>query len=541
MKSLLWKQWREARVYLGIFTAWMVLVACYVVAYEVGHRYRAPVGHFSGWAMLYSLFAGIVLATLVSHRERADGTISFSAALPISLRRMGAVRITGAVATLGIPILVAAAGLSIALASGIVEQAEPRLADSHIRLEQRGNAGLSTSLEQLWSVTAIAVLGGAEFLLLLSLLGCYLRGQAQVGLAGAALSLVALIAGGALWYGQLNPWAQLAYGAILPQSLVIQWSYGDDFGSYTDHELARYRWAAMGLSLPILASLGYFFAARYGAMSRLWSAPRRRHFRVSLPPILSRIPVRPPGRLPAMIWLEARQSLPLAGFGLLLAILMSVSTVLIEVRHNDSFGSSVLIDLPHSAFAVAMLWSIVVGSGLFSRDLGAGLGAFWRSRPISPALWFWTKFLVGLAAVLAVLDGIPILACWNAPRPTLTGGMSWAYVGCLPILHALLYSLAVLGTCWFRRPVIGGILAILGYALLTVGITSFSATNRLEPIHVHNALLMAERGGKLDFRQHGYPLVYGVLLASIVLLAILSNRLARPLQPSSRWLGPRAG
>ncbi len=297
----------------------------------------------------------------------------------------------------------------------------------------------------------------------------------------------------------------------------------------------------MGLSLPVLAVIGYLFAARYGASRGSSTAATRRRFRVALPPILSHIPVLPPGRVPAMIWLELRQSVPLAAFGLLLAALMSLANVLIEPRPGDSFGTSVLMDLPHSAFIIAMLWAIVVGSGLFSADLGAGLGAFWRSRPISPSLWFWTKFLVGLAAVVAVLDGVPILASWNSPRPTLTTGMSWAYVGCLPILHSLLYALAVLGTCWLRRPVIGGILAVLGYAVLTVGITTFQATSPLEPINVYNSLLMAERSGQVDFRQHGYPLVYGALAASVVLHALLSYRLARPLQPTASWVVPRAG
>ena len=56
-----------------------------------------------------------------------------------------------------------------------------------------------------------------------------------------------------------------------------------------------------------------------------------------------------------------------------------------------------------------------------------------------------------------------ILISWSAPRTMMTTGMSWAYVACFPIIHALLYTLAVLGTCWIRRPVIGGMVAILGY------------------------------------------------------------------------------
>jgi hypothetical protein len=117
--------------------------------------------------------------------------------------------------------------------------------------------------------------------------------------------------------------------------------------------------------------------------------------------------------------------------------------------------------------------------------------------------------------------------------------MSWAYVGCFPIIHALMYALAVFGTCWFRRPVIGGILAILGYALLTVAITTGPMTSRLEPIDVFQKLHSADRSGQVDFTQHGYLLVYGVLVVSIALLALLSSRLARPLQPASRWFAPQ--
>jgi hypothetical protein len=539
MNSLLWKQWRETRGILAISTAWMTIAACYAIAYELGYHYRAVVGHFSGWALLYSLFAAVVLAMRTSHGERTDGTIAFSAALPISMRRIGTARIVSAITTLGIPLVIAASILSIALASGLVEQAGPRLGRPYTQLPQRETAALPTSLEQLWSIAAIAILGGVELLLLLSLLGCYLRSQAQTGLMGAVMALGSLIAGCALWVGDPNAWAQLIYGILLPQSLAIQWSYGDDPGYYTDHELAQYRWIAMGLSLPVLAIIGHLFVMRYGALRGSSTPVKRRHFRISLPPVLARIPIRLPGRLAAMIWLELRQSMPLAAFGLLLGVLMSIATVLTELQHGYSLGTSVLMDLPNNMFAVAMLWAVVVGSGLYAADLDSGLGAFWRSRPISPGLWFWTKFVVGLAAVVGVLDGATIVISWNSPRASMTTGMSWAYVGCSPIDHALMYALAVLGTCWFRRPVIGGILAILGYTLLHVAITTFPMTNRLEPINVYNAMLSAERSGQVDFTQHGYPLVYGAQVVLVVLLALLSFRLARPLQPTFRWFLPQ--
>ena len=85
--------------------------------------------------------------------------------------------------------------------------------------------------------------------------------------------------------------------------------------TYTDHELAQYRWIAMGLSLPVLAMIGRLFITRYGALRGSSTPAKPRRFRIAFPPILSRIPIRLPGRLPAMIWLELRQSMPLAHSG----------------------------------------------------------------------------------------------------------------------------------------------------------------------------------------------------------------------------------
>lgn len=237
-----------------------------------------------------------------------------------------------------------------------------------------------------------------------------------------------------------------------------------------------------------------------------------------------------------MIWLELRQSVPLAAWGFLLSVLVTVAGVLTERGIGQSWGTAILMNLPHSTFFVGALWGVVVGSALYAADFSLGLGSFWRSRPISPAMWFWCKFVIGLIAVLVVLDGATILVSWNAPRIEPTSGMSWAYVGCFPIMHAVMYALAVFGTCWLRRPVIGGMLAVLLYAGLTSAITAFPVTNHLEPINVYNSLLAAEREGRIDFMQHGYPLVYGMLSASIAVLGLAAYRLAKPLQPSPRWV-----
>lgn len=536
MNSLWWKEWQENKGYFVLFMSWMILAVCYCIGYELGYRFRAPVGHFSGLAGIYTICAAVFLAMQAAQGEQAAGTLSFTASLPVTMRRVATVRILGAVISLAAPVLVAAGLLSLTLALRIVEQAAPRGVAPYQGLPMRETATLLTALEQLWSVTAIAILGGVQYLLLLSLFGCWVRTQARIGLLGAVMGFGSLVASGLLWYGERRPYLQLAYGAVFPQSLVIHWGYGAEHGDYTDHELTPFRWIALCLAIPSLAIIARLFIKQYGLLRDSATATAKpRRFRFITPSLWSHIPVPLPTRWLALIWFELRQSLPLVLSGLLLALLMTAASVFIEPRYEYSTTESLQADMPHTIAFGGMLWAVVVGSGLYAAELGSELGGFWRSRPISSGMWFWCKFVVGLLAVLGVLDGLTILFSWNAPQERMTDGMSWAYVACFSIIHALMYALSVLGTCALRRPVIGGFLALFGYTVLTIAITTFPMTDHLEPINVYNDLLQAERAGQIDFTQHGYPLVYGVLLASVFLCGLLAFRFAKPLEPISRW------
>ncbi|RCS48309.1 hypothetical protein DTL42_13370 [Bremerella cremea] len=537
MGSLLWKQWRENRGYLLLFSAWMVLGAVYCVGYEVAYQFRAAVGGFSSVTLLYAMCAALFLAMRTAQGEQTDGTLVFSASLPVSLRRIAGTRLASAAATLAIPILLGGAIIALALISGLIEQASPRPFPYLERLPQRETGTLLTSLEQLASVTAIAVLGGIQLLLIISVIGCWLRSQAQAGFMGVLVTVAFFIFEGIMWYGPQRPAiAQLVYGAFVPQSLVVQWGYAEEIGSYTDHELALYRWPSLGLAVGVQLLLGILFTTQYGRLREPATEKGPGRWRWWLPAVWSYVPIRLPSRLLAMIWLELRQAFPLVIYGFLLCLLVTGVTVSMEDLDTAPFGDSFRSQFPHTVFFMGMIWSIVVAAGIYSSDLGEGLGTFWRSRPISPGMWFWTKYVVGLVMVLMVLDGGAILVAGNAPHKGPTEGMSWAFVACFPILHAWLYTLAVLGTCWTRKPVIGGFLAIAADVLLTIIVTAFPATNWMEPVNVYNHLHMAELAGEGNLLAHGYPVVFGTLVVSICLVAWLASYLARPLQRERGWL-----
>ena len=66
-------------------------------------------------------------------------------------------------------------------------------------------------------------------------------------------------------------------------------------------------------------------------------------------------------------------------------------------------------DYAFASIMVGMLMALIVGVGVQFYDIVPQLNAFWRSRPISADLWFWTKFLSGLAILLAAIYG-PLIA-----------------------------------------------------------------------------------------------------------------------------------
>lgn len=115
--------------------------------------------------------------------------------------------------------------------------------------------------------------------------------------------------------------------------------------------------------------------------------------------------------------------------------------------------------------------------------------------------------------------------------------MSWAYLACMPLLHALMYTMAVLGTCLLRKPFLGGVLAIAVFSLFNILTELIPAAKAFNPINVHNNLLFEERGlsnaqriTNFDLTQHEYPFVFGMMVLTIIAMAIISSRLTKPLQ-----------
>ena len=123
----------------------------------------------------------------------------------------------------------------------------------------------------------------------------------------------------------------------------------------------------------------------------------------------------------------------------------------------------------------------------------------------------------------------------------MTGGMSWAFLACMPILHGLIYALAVYGTCRLRRPVLGGIMAVGIFLMLSIFLELISPrTFQLEPLDIYNGLVASERTGVAQANVPGYFAVYGGFVGLAALLGWRSSRLVSSLRAPSLGISKHA-
>lgn len=142
MRTLVWKQACEAKRPTLSHVVILAAVVLYVIIYELTHRFRDPVASFYAMAMLYSLIAPIWLGVQVTHGEHKEGSLRFTAALPISLQRVAAIRLAIAAGTLTLPLILAALPLALLLSAGVLQQVP--INDPTHRIESAQRTALPT-------------------------------------------------------------------------------------------------------------------------------------------------------------------------------------------------------------------------------------------------------------------------------------------------------------------------------------------------------------------------------------------------------------
>ena len=531
-RSLLMKEWAERQSIFRIALVFTLGILAYCVAYEVEYRTRTLIASYYSTCVGLVCLGPVLLAMSTATGEYTRKTIKFSASLPVSLNRVAWARLIGAWGCLIVPIIAGAVVVTMLLATGLADQAGLRSDD--VRLPDRPNLSRVAAIRFLWTTTAIAVTYALHLSTLLSLLGTRCRKEGSVGLLGAVIVLFESILTevprslGQAGHDFLANWL----GGLLPGSLAINWGYGDlDGSTYTDLEIAPLIFGPLLLSLLITAALAVCFTRLYGCRmeTAVQSArPRRRWLpRMALPSVAARVGIRWPGRLAALVWLNARQSVPLGLAGLLVAVVITLIGV------NDPQQGGIVVTrlashLPSTTWFVGCLWATVVAVGIFSAELKPQLEHFWRSRPLSPGAWFWMKYGIGLVAVIGALDLIPALFAGSPSVDTFghdeTVSIA-AYLACMPLLHAQIYAVAVAAICQSRRMIPSAIIALMIFFIIDAVMKSIPGYNGLSTLDVFNTLNQSVKAGeRLDLTSAGYPLVYGIVAAVIATATLLARK-----------------
>jgi hypothetical protein len=137
----------------------------------------------------------------------------------------------------------------------------------------------------------------------------------------------------------------------------------------------------------------------------------------------------------------------------------------IAVSVGRDFGAVILLGSFFAGMYFGAITSLVVGIGVFLRDLEPRLHTFWRSRPISPDAWFWTKFITGLAVVLVAFQLPMLLVPAMVPVEQLSGDFETPRdilraQGISLVVFVSVYTAAVAATCLVRHAVYAAVLSI---------------------------------------------------------------------------------
>jgi hypothetical protein len=100
--------------------------------------------------------------------------------------------------------------------------------------------------------------------------------------------------------------------------------------------------------------------------------------------------------------------------------------------------------------------------------------------------------------------------------------MSWAYLACMPLLHGMLYALAVLVVCRLRRPVLAVVCAFGPFLLISFVMEESRAVSSYSPFAVYHKLSRHPK-----FITSYYAEVYGTVAAIALLAALASFRAVR--------------
>lgn len=397
-RNLLWKEWREQRWKLVALVA--VVVGLHVWALDAT---EPGYGHYADpLIMSHSIvlpIGSILLAVGLAAGERSHRTAPFLRSLPLDLRKVAAVKLA---MTLAVSLI--AQAVAVLLTVGLLSLVESSGWQQHGTSEALNSYRSAIEMGH-WapSCLVLSILLSSSLILWIAAPAVNSESEVRAG----AIGLVVIVA---LWtaFSGLLYWTARGVEELAPVVAALPGGIRPDLG------ISRVeRGYLLGAFLLTHVPLAWWYISRFGQASDPVGLSPRDASKATTATIEW---LGPPMRSPiyALGWKQLRQGVPVALAGAACAV-----AVTIVVLSNSNPGSGGLTEREQLLYSwgyaaeisfmiLGVCAGLVGGAGAVTTELEPRLFTFWRSRPVSPDLWFWTTFLSGLALQLIVF-GVPVL------------------------------------------------------------------------------------------------------------------------------------
>jgi ABC-type transport system involved in multi-copper enzyme maturation permease subunit len=463
-QSLAWKEWREHRWKLVAVLG--VLLLSLTVLWSTTHEREFSSIQIA--LLMPILPLSVLIAATTAAYERSHGTMPFLSALPISQRRVAGIKLVAGLATCLVPVLLVLVlifvwWLNWGAVEGNFERSMKVAADTWRGPFNQLNWFAATGIYlTLWIVSLFFWSAAA--------------GVNRTDEVSAVAMSLALIAG--IWavflaiafsFGEGDPGAfsdkhrtlTLFASAVAP-------------GGFPNAQPFRHRsdpsaWQLFFVFVLVHASLAAWFVNRFGRSA----APRIRSNRPEMSTRLGFNWLAPPRKsaFSAIAWKQLRESGPLAIAGLGGVALFVAAGVLVTLNSQRNLNETKDVAAMSAIFGsifFGVLTSLVIGVGVFLRDLETGVHTFWRSRPIEPSVWYWIKFVTGLAIVALAFLSPLLIAPWLASEHLLRqSDVPWIQMNSAATMLAA-YAIAAATTCLLRSAVFATVLTMAGLYIAAI-------------------------------------------------------------------------
>lgn len=458
--ALAWKEWHEHKWKLAAVTT--ILIGCIAVSFKAADSQRFDL--FMLAILLPMIPLSMLMAASSATSERSRNTLPFLLSLPISPRRVAMTRLISGLSTCLIPVLIVMGLIFIWIVGCDWLGSDYRVP----QVKQVMSWPLNFANWFLATFTFVAIWVLSIFLWTAA---AGVNRADEVSAIAVALAVVVGIWGVAvaimlfhrqhpeLLTGDLATKLEALGLAIIPGGFArVRW--GADVGIWT-------LLSALLLFVAMHFGLATWFVRRFGATTQ--SSIRSPRSAVAKSPQLNWLDRPRRSWFTAIAWKQFRESGPLVLVGLagvaLLVIAALLGTRAAKLPSSDQ-ARAVLSTAFFGSLYLGGFTTLVVGIGVFLRDLSPEINTFWRSRPISPRAWYWVKFATG-ALLIAVPFQLPMLALPFVMSTDLkmadqAGGpgtvLKIQLIGLLAYLAV--YAVAIATTCLLRSAVYASVLTI---------------------------------------------------------------------------------